>query len=217
MKTNGEGTMGKYSKKKRKHSKQYRIAMVQRAIVAILILTLAIMITSITQRVKYENRIKEINELHQEEMIALRVELQDQYESEIAAIEKYYEYGGDVSQIEREAEWIAKVMYGMAKPDHKDSDLRAIVWCILNRVDNKAYSGEVQAVCQQKSQWMGYSDDNPVIAKLYDIALTELKKWHGDSVRPMSADYVYLTWSSKEILLRDTFAENRSTNYWCMN
>ena len=209
--------MGKYSKKKRKHSKQYRIAMVQRAVAAILILVLAIMITSITQRVKYENRIKEINELHQEEMIALRVELQDQYESEIAAIEKYYEYGGDVSQIEREAEWIAKVMYGMAKPDHKDSDLRAIVWCILNRVDNKAYPGEVQAVCQQKSQWMGYSDDNPVIAKLYDIALAELKKWHGDAVRPMSADYVYLTWSSKEILLRDTFAENRSTNYWRMN
>ena len=209
--------MGKYSKKKRKHSKQYRIAMVQRAVVAILILTLAIMITSITQRVKYENRIKEINELHQEDLIALRIELRDQYESEIAAIEKYYEYGGDVSQIEREAEWIAKVMYGMAKPDHKDSDLRAIVWCILNRVDNKAYPGEVQAVCQQKSQWMGYSDDNPVIAKLYDIALTELKKWHGDSVRPMSADYVYLTWSSKEILLRDTFAENRSTNYWRMN
>ena len=209
--------MGKYSKKKRKHSKQYRIAMIQRAVVAILILTLAIMITSITQRVKYENRIKEINELHEDEMIALRIELRDQYESEIAAIEKYYEYGGDVSQIEREAEWIAKVMYGMAKPDHKDSDLRAIVWCILNRVDNKAYPGEVQAVCQQKSQWMGYSDDNPVIAKLYDIALAELKKWHGDAVRPMSADYVYLTWSSKEILLRDTFAENRSTNYWRMN
>ena len=209
--------MGKYSKKKRKHSKQYRIAMVQRAVAAILVLVLAIMITSITQRVKYENRIKEINELHQEDLIALRIELRDQYESEIAAIEKYYEYGGDVSQIEREAEWIAKVMYGMAKPDHKDSDLRAIVWCILNRVDNKAYPGEVQAVCQQKSQWMGYSDDNPVIAKLYDIALAELKKWHGDAVRPMSADYVYLTWSSKEILLRDTFAENRSTNYWRMN
>ena len=209
--------MGKYSKKKRKHNKQYRIAMIQRAVVAILILTLAIMITSITQRVKYENRIKEINAAHEEDMIALRIELRDQYESEIAEIEKYYEYGGDVSQIEREAEWIAKVMYGMAKPDHKDSDLRAIVWCILNRVDNKAYPGEVQAVCQQKSQWMGYSDDNPVIAKLYDIALTELKKWHGDAVRPMSADYVYLTWSSKEILLRDTFAENRSTNYWRMN
>ena len=210
--------MGKYTKKSNSTKRRRRqIAQIQRITVYVLILALTIMITSITQRVKYENRIKEINELHQDELMALRIELQDQYESEIAAIEKYYEYGGDVSQIEREAEWIAKVMYGMAKPDHKDSVLRAIVWCILNRVDNKAYPGEVQAICQQKSQWMGYSDDNPVIAKLYDIALAELKKWHGDSVRPMSADYVYLTWSSKEILLRDTFAENRSTNYWRMN
>lgn len=210
--------MGKYTKKSNSTKRRRRqIAQIQRITVYVLILVIAIMITSISQRVKYENQIKELNELHQEDMIALRIELRDDYESEIAAIKQYYEYGGDVEQIEREAEWIARVMYGMAKPDHKDSDLRAIVWCILNRVDNRAYPGEVQAVCQQKSQWMGYSDDNPVIAKLYDIALAELKKWHGDSVRPMSADYVYLTWSSKEILLRDTFAENRSTNYWRMN
>ena len=210
--------MGKYTKKSNSAKRRRRqIAQIQRITVYILILIIAIMITSISQRVKYENQIKELNELHQDDLIALRIELRDDYESEIAAIKQYYEYGGDVEQIEREAEWIARVMYGMAKPDHKDSDLRAIVWCVLNRVDNKAYPGEVQAVCQQKSQWMGYSDDNPVIAKLYDIALAELKKWHGDSVRPMSADYVYLTWSSKEILLRDTFAENRSTNYWRMN
>lgn len=212
--------MGKYTKKsnstkRRRHRR--KIAQIQKFTVYVLILVIAIMITSISQRVKYENKIKELNELHQEDLIALRIELRDEYESEIAEIEKYYEYGGDVEQIELEAEWIARVMYGMYRPEHKDSDLRAIVWCILNRVDNKAYPGEVQAVCQQKSQWMGYSDDNPVIAKMYDIALAELKKWHGDAVRPMSADYVYLTWSSKEILLRDTFAENRSTNYWRMN
>lgn len=212
--------MGKYTKKsnstkRRRHRR--KIAQIQRLAVYVLILVIAIMITSISQRVKYENKIKELNELHQEDLIALRIELRDEYESEIAEIEKYYEYGGDVEQIELEAEWIARVMYGMYRPEHKDSDLRAIVWCILNRVDNKAYPGEIQAVCQQKSQWMGYSDDNPVIAKMYDIALAELKKWHGDAVRPMSADYVYLTWSSKEILLRDTFAENRSTNYWRMN
>ena len=168
--------MGKYTKKSNSTKRRRRqIAQIQRITVYVLILVIAIMITSISQRVKYENQIKELNELHQDDLVALRIELRDEYESEIAEIEKYYEYGGDVEQIELEAEWIARVMYGMAKPDHKDSDLRAIVWCILNRVDNKAYPGEVQAVCQQKSQWMGYSDDNPVIAKLYDIALADLK------------------------------------------
>ena len=209
--------MGKYSKKKRKHSKQYRIAMIQRAVVAILILTLAIMITSITQRVKYENRIKEINELHQEDLIALRIELRDQYESEINSIKQYYEYGGDVTEIEREAQFIAKVMYGVYRPEHNDSHLRAVAWCIFNRVDNPAYPNSVQAVCQQAKQWMGYSDDNPVIAKLYDIALTELKSWHNGVPRPMTADYVYMNWSSREIYLRNTFVEDRNTSYWRMN
>ena len=209
--------MGKYSKKKRKHSKQYRIAMIQRAVVAILILVLAIMITSITQRVKYENRIKEINELHQEDLIALRIELRDQYESEINSIKQYYEYGGDVTEIEREAQFIAKVMYGVYRPEHNDSHLRAVAWCIFNRVDNPAYPNSVQAVCQQAKQWMGYSDDNPVIAKLYDIALTELKSWHNGVPRPMTADYVYMNWSSREIYLRNTFVEDRNTSYWRMN
>ena len=209
--------MGKYSKKKRKHSKQYRIAMVQRAVVAILILVLAIMITSITQRVKYENRIKEINELHQEDLIALRIELRDQYESEINSIKQYYGYGGDVTEIEREAQFIAKVMYGVYRPEHNDSHLRAVAWCIFNRVDNPAYPNSVQAVCQQAKQWMGYSDDNPVIAKLYDIALTELKSWHNGVPRPMTADYVYMNWSSREIYLRNTFVEDRNTSYWRMN
>ena len=209
--------MGKYSKKRRKHSKQYRIAMIQRAVVAILILTLAIMITSITQRVKYENRIKEINAAHEEDMIALRIELRDQYESEIAEIEKYYEYGGDITEIEREAQFIAKVMYGVYRPEHNDSHLRAVAWCIFNRVDNPAYPNSVQAVCQQAKQWMGYSDDNPVIAKLYDIALTELKSWHNGVPRPMTADYVYMNWSSREIYLRNTFVEDRNTSYWRMN
>ena len=54
--------MGKYSKKKRKHSKRYYIAKVQRAAICMLIVILSIMITSISQRVKYEKLIDEISD-----------------------------------------------------------------------------------------------------------------------------------------------------------
>jgi hypothetical protein len=63
---------------------------------------------------------------------------------------------------------------------------------------------------------MGYSDENPVLEDIYDLALTELKTWHNGGHRPMSNDYIYLSWSSKEIILRDTFEENKNTNYWRM-
>ena len=113
------------------------------------------------------------------------------------------------------AEYIAKVIYGTAR-NHADSDKRAVVWCILNRVEHYAHPNTVAEVCEQPKQWMGYSNDNPVLTENYDLALEELKTWHSDGHRPLSNEYIYLTWSSKEILLRDTFEENKSTNYWRM-
>ena len=50
----------------------------------------------------------------------------------------------------------------------------------------------------------------------WELALAELKVWYSGGHRPMSSDYIYLSWSSKEILLRDTFEENKSTHYWRM-
>lgn len=202
--------MSKYLKTKNRSSGIKMIA------IYILIIIIAVMVTFISQRTKYEKRIAEINATHEEEMISLRTELEASYESKIAALEQYYEYGGDITQIEREAEYIAKVIYGTAR-NHVDSDKRAVVWCILNRVEHYAHPNTVVEVCNQPKQWMGYSNDNPVLTEFYDLALTELKIWHSGGHRPMSNDYIYLTWSSQEILLRNTFEENKNTRYWRMN
>jgi hypothetical protein len=201
--------VSKYLKKKN------HLIGIQITVIYILVLAITVMITAISQRVKYENQIAEINANHEEEMSALRIELQEDYESQVAEIERYYEYGGDITQIELEAEYIAKVIYGTAR-DHSDSDKRAVVWCILNRVEHYGHPDTVQGVCEQPKQWMGYSSENPVLTDIYDLALAELKTWHSGGHRPLSNDYIYLTWSSKEILLRDTFEENKSTNYWRM-
>lgn len=201
--------MGKYQKKVN------RSIRIKKTVVYIIILVLAVVITALHQRVKYEKQIEEINANHEAEMTTLRIELQSDYEVQIAELERYYEYGGDVTQIEREAEYIAKVLYGMAR-NHADSDKRAVVWCILNRVEHHSHPNTIMAVCEQPKQWMSYSSENPVLTELYDLALAELKTWYSGGHRPMSSDYIYLTWSSKEILLRDTFEENKSTNYWRM-
>ena len=73
-----------------------------------------------------------------------------------------------------------------------------------------------QEVCQQSSQWIGYSDDNPIIDSLYEIAMNELAIWHNGR-RPVSEDYVYMSWSSNEIMLRNTYKQNNSTRYWQAN
>lgn len=201
--------MSKYLKQKN------RLANIHPIVIYFFIIVIAVLITGIFQEIKYERQIAEINTTHEEELTTLRTELQESYESQIADLKTYYEYGGDVTQIEREAEYIAKVIYGTAR-NHADSDKKAVVWCILNRVEHYSHPDTVEEVCEQPKQWMGYSSDNPVLTEIYDLALNELKTWHSGDHRPMSNDYIYLTWSSKEILLRDTFEENRSTNYWRM-
>lgn len=191
--------------------KSIRLVNVQMIVIYILIIAIAVMITAICQRTKYERKILEINEAHAEEISILH---QDN-EVKLAELKQYYEYGGDVSQIEREAEYIAKVIYGTAR-NHDESDKKAVVWCILNRVEHYAHPDTVADVCEQPKQWMGYSNDNPVLTDIYELALDELKIWHSGGHRPMGNQYIYLTWSSKEILLRDSFEENKNTNYWRM-
>ena len=201
--------VGKYQKNKN------RFAGVKVIALCILVVVIAVTITSVKQQEKYEAQIADINAHHELEMIALRTELRECYESKMSELERYYEYGGEITQIEQEAEYIAKVVYGTAK-NHADSDKRAVVWCILNRVEHYAHPNTVAEVCEQPKQWMGYSSENPVLADIYDLVLTELKIWHNDGPRPISNDYIYLSWSSKEIVLRDTFEENDNTHYWRM-
>lgn len=201
--------MGKRVKKKK------RLVTIQMVVAYILIVVVAVMMTALCQQTKYKMQITEINASHEEEMNLLRIELQKDYESKITELKQYYEYGGDVSQIEREAEYIAKVIYGTAR-NHAESDKKAVVWCILNRVEHHSHPNTIAEVCEQPKQWMGYSNDNPVLDENYNLALTELKTWYSGGHRPMGNEYIYLSWSSKEILLRDTFEENRNTNYWRM-
>lgn len=130
----------------------------------------------------------------------------------IAAVRAEYEELSPEEMIEQEAKYIAKVLYGTAR-NNSERDQRTVTWCVLNRVDSAGYPNTVQGVCEQASQWMGYDDDNPVLNNLLEVARKELIKWH-DGDRPVLPDYVYMSWSSKEITLRDTYEKDADTRYW---
>ena len=108
-----------------------------------------------------------------------------------------------------DAKAIAKVLYGVK--GNNETDLRTLVWCVLNRVDNKGYPGTVAEVVAQDRQWMGYSDSNPVLDDLFNLALGELDIWYG-GIRPCSPDFVFMNWTPSEITLRDTFEFSSKTH-----
>ena len=145
----------------------------------------------------YEATILQIGDAHREEIMMLRNEYENLTSEEL---------------LQQEAEYLAKMLYGTAR-NNSERDQRTAVWCALNRVDSVGYPSTVKEVCQQPSQWVGYSDDNPILTNLYDIAMKELETWHS-GYRPVGIEYIYMNWSTKQITLRDTWEKGNDTNYW---
>ena len=116
------------------------------------------------------------------------------------------------AQLDAEAQMLARVLYGVK--DNSSDDLRTYCWCVFNRVDSPDYAGTLEEVIAQPEQWMRYSEENPVLENLYQLAREELDAWHTGTTRPCSADYVYMTWSPSEIVLRNNWTNSSSTRYW---
>lgn len=114
--------------------------------------------------------------------------------------------------LQSEAEEIAKVLYGVR--NNSIEDLKTLCWCIFNRCDHPNYPGTVMDVITQPSQWMGYHADNPVLEDLYQIAYDELIAWTDGGHRPVSNEYIFMSWTPREIMLRDDFNAGSGTRYW---
>lgn len=117
-----------------------------------------------------------------------------------------------IDQERAEAEMLARLLYGVK--NNSTDDLYTMAWCVLNRVDNPAFPATLEEVINQPLQWMGYKADNPVLENLYRIADDVLTTWRSGGHRPVSNEYVYMSWSETDIVLRDNFAESRATHYW---
>ncbi len=154
-------------------------------------------------------RIKATNATAQQYEAQIAAYLAEQEERDRAAAEAAVV---QIDQERAEAEMLARLLYGVK--NNSTDDLYTLAWCVINRVDNPQFPSTVEAVINQPLQWMGYSADNPVLENLYRIAEDVLTVWRSGGHRPVSDDYVYMSWSENEIILRDNFTESRATHYW---
>lgn len=150
--------------------------------------------------------------------LIVREECAAQYDAELEAYKEQEAaarfVSGDASkamQMKNEADQIAKVLYGCKS--NSGNDLRTLAWCVLNRVDSKAYPNSVEEVVAQKSQWMAYSEKNPVLDELWQIAYEVVETWH-DGHRPVDPEYVYMDWTPSKITLRNTWDYSSKTKTW---
>ena len=145
---------------------------------------------------------RELEEYYTEEIAAVRFRTEQEV---LARVKEQYginEENARAEMMEEDAKTLAKVLYPMR--DNKVNGLRSAVWCVLNRVDSRNYADDIYAVCSKDQAFMGWSDDNPVLDNLYQIALKEVQVWKS-GVRPMDTGFVFLNWTPREIVIFDSF------------
>lgn len=187
----------------KKHAVDYS-DMVRNVIIMVVVAIIASIATGIITTAKLKKK-------YEKELVTERFRV----EQEVAARMRS-EYGVDEAEAEAlamqdEARTIAKVLYPMQY--NSDLGLRSAAWCVLNRVDSQWYPGTVYDVCSQDSQWMGWSDDNPVVERLYNIALEAVTQWHS-GIHAVSTEFLFLDWNTREITLRSKFETGRGCHYW---
>lgn len=101
---------------------------------------------------------------------------------------------GDESRaaaMKADAKEVAKALYGIRNfisvYHYTETDLRTYARCIFNRSESKGVS--VHEIVSAKDQFIGYSEDNPVMDEYYNLALKFVDRWYYEETKPMSADY----------------------------
>ena len=96
-----------------------------------------------------------------------------------------------------EIEAIAKTMWGEARGVGSKTEIAAVGWCILNRVDSPDFPDTVLEVCAQKNQFHGYRAYYPVTDELRGLAADVITRWvreregDADAGRVLPAEYLY--------------------------
>lgn len=78
---------------------------------------------------------------------------------------------------EEEVNYIAKTVYGEARGCSKIQQ-SAVVWCILNRLDNEHWGSVIKSVVTAPTQFHGYSKHHPVTDEIRELVEDVLLRWN---------------------------------------
>ena len=113
---------------------------------------------------------------------------------------------------------LAKLYYGLKNFEEKyhynETDFETYGRGVFNRVENKAYSNDLIEVINQKDQWVGYNESNPVIDRYYNMAEKHIKAWRSETIKPISNDFVYAELTENGIYLKNDINANGYARRW---
>ena len=98
-----------------------------------------------------------------------------------------------------EVEALAKLIYGEAGIVHSTTEQAAVVWCVLNRVDDPRFPDTVLEVIEAPYQFSGYDPEYPVKEEFALLAADVLTRYRAERDgeknvgRVLPAEYCFFT------------------------
>lgn len=133
-------------------------------------------------------------------------------------------YATEKEQIEYDrevVETIAKLVYGEARGCSK-TEQAAVIWCVLNRVDDDRFPDNITDVITQKNQFSGYKENNPVYDEFIELANDVLTRWKFEQVvvgevgRVLPKEYMWFKGDGVKNTFRDAYKEPYNTWDWSL-
>lgn len=139
------------------------------------------------------------------------------YEDAIKQTEIQYietiRYATEQEKIEHnmeEIKMIAKTVWGEYRGNDKDHQA-AVVWCILNRVDDGRFPDNITDVITQPNQFGGYKESNPVDNEIVELVKDVVSRWTieqntiGLVGRVLPKSYCWFSGNGTENYYRDSY------------
>ena len=132
-------------------------------------------------------------------------------EEEQAAIKASEEY-----VMKQEATAAAKALFPVqnfvAKYHYSESDLITYLRCMANRAD--AAGTTLAEVVAQPDQFLGYSDNNPVLTEYYELAYRFVNEWRHEETKPCDSSYQWAELTPNGIYLKADFNADGYARRW---
>lgn len=156
-------------------------------------------------------------EAQQEELqiqVGHKLEAKQEAEAQASAVQQ--PTGQAYTATQEEIETLAKIVYREARGIKEDSHKAAVVWCILNRVDDGYWGDNIVDVATYPNAF-AWVPDTPVDEELVDLVVDVITRWNhekeglSDVGRTLPKEYLYFTGDGS---YNRFTKEWKSTDYW---
>ena len=126
------------------------------------------------------------------------------------------EYGINDAKLKQDqmtlnSEWNAVMLQAYADAGNSDEALYLIGCSAKNRQLSNRYPNDMYSVVSQKDQYMGFDKDRVPTARVRAIAKT-IEEIYDKVGAPMSLNFVYVNWTSREVKLLDNLEKGVATH-----